>query len=69
MSELSIASVERIIKKAGPYRISNQVTYLMADLMEQYAGKLIYEAHRQTLHAKRKTVSTTDVQMALGKEK
>jgi histone H3/H4 len=64
MTELSDAAVERIIKKAGAYRISADATETLAVLMEEYGEHIAKEAKKMSDHAGRKTVRGSDIRMA-----
>ncbi|MDD1699511.1 MAG: NFYB/HAP3 family transcription factor subunit [Methanoregula sp.] len=64
MTELSRAAVERIIKKAGAGRISNDATEILTELMEEYGIFLSKEAKKMSDHAGRKTLRGSDIKMA-----
>jgi histone H3/H4 len=64
MTELSRAAVERIIKKAGAGRISNDAAEILTELMENYGIFLSKEAKKMSDHAGRKTLRGSDIRMA-----
>ena len=64
MSELSFASVERVIRNAGAERISYDAISAMAEILEDYGTKMSKEALELAKHAKRKMVKKEDVKLA-----
>ena len=64
MTEIPVAPVMRIIRKAGAERVSSDAGEALADLMEDYGAKISREAHKLASHAGRKTISAHDIRMA-----
>ena len=64
MTELSLAAVERIIKKSGAERVSADTCETLAELMEEYGAFLAKEAKKMSDHAGRKTIRGSDIRMA-----
>ena len=64
-SELSHASMERIIRRAGAQRVSASAVAELADAMEYYGLKLAREAVELARHAGRKTVQGRDIRLAV----
>jgi len=64
MPELSNASLERIMRKAGAQRVSATAVETMAETLEEYGLKLSKEAIELVRHAGRKTVKREDVKLA-----
>ena len=65
MTELPLASVERIMRNAGAERISINAIATMAEILEDYGTKLSKEAIELARHAKRKTVKKEDIKLAV----
>ena len=55
---------ERILKKAGAKRVSQDAMEEMAAVMEERMYKLVKEASLLARHAGRKTITDEDVRMA-----
>ena len=62
--ELPLATVERIIKKAGAKRVSKKGAEAFAEVLAEYAFKLSAEAAKLAEHAGRKTLLDVDVRLA-----
>lgn len=61
MSELPVAPVKRIIKKAGASRVSEEACVELRDEIEQYGEERAREAKQYAEHAGRKTVQADDI--------
>lgn len=64
MTELPLAALERILKKAGAIRISMKATKEYARMLEEYAGGIAEEAAMFAEHANRNTVLEQDIVLA-----
>ncbi|MEK6843734.1 MAG: histone family protein [Candidatus Micrarchaeota archaeon] len=64
MSDLPLAAVERLIRKAGAERVSEDASEALADILEEYAITLGQKAAALAKHAGRKTVTGEDVKLA-----
>jgi histone H3/H4 len=64
MVELSLASVERIMRTAGAERISMNAVAAMAEVLEEYCIKISKNSIELAKHARRKTVKKEDVKLA-----
>jgi histone H3/H4 len=62
--EISLAPVGRIIKSAGAERISSDAKKYLANMLEEYAGKVAAEAVKLCEYAGRETVSAEDIKLA-----
>ncbi len=65
MGELSIAAMERILKKAGAERVSKRAAEYLAEVLEDIAMDIAKEAITLAAHAKRKTVRVEDIKLAV----
>lgn len=64
MTELPIAAVDRIIRKAGARRVSESAARELADVLEERAIEIAGEASELAEHAGRKTVRDSDIRLA-----
>lgn len=64
MTELPVAAVDRIIRKAGARRVSESAARELAEVLEEYALEIASEASELAEHAGRKTVRDTDIRLA-----
>jgi len=67
MVELPIAPIERIVKKSGAERISEDAKKELAVILEEYGSKIAMEAVKLAKHAGRKTIKTDDIKLAAEK--
>jgi histone H3/H4 len=65
MSELSCASLERIMRAAGAKRVSASAVVLLSEALEDFGAKVSREAVELASHAGRKTVKKEDVKLAV----
>ncbi|MDO9517289.1 MAG: histone family protein [Methanosarcinaceae archaeon] len=65
MTIIPYAPVERLIRSAGAYRVSETAGIALAEILEQYGLEISREAIKLTEHAKRKTVKAEDIKLAL----
>lgn len=64
MVEIPLAAVERIMRKAGAERISQNAIVTLAETLEEIGTKISREALELAKHAKRKTVKEEDIGLA-----
>jgi histone H3/H4 len=64
MAEISLSSVERLLKKAGCKRISVEATQELRKILEKEAVDLGKLAWKLTKHAERRTVMKDDIKLA-----
>ena len=64
MTEIPIAPIERIAKKAGAARISEDAKVKLRDVLEEYALDLAAKANALARHANRKTIKKEDISLA-----
>jgi histone H3/H4 len=64
MAEIPMAPFERIFKKAGAERTSDEAIKSIRDSVENYAEALAEASVALAKHAKRKTVKAEDVKLA-----
>ncbi|MGD2250493.1 MAG: histone family protein [Candidatus Methanofastidiosia archaeon] len=62
--ELPHASVDKLIRKAGAYRVSKDAADELALYLEELGTKVAEEAITFSEHAGRKTVKAEDVELA-----
>lgn len=65
MTELPIAAVDRIIRRAGGQRVSESAAEELAEILEEKAIKIASEAAELSEHAGRKTVRDEDIRLAM----
>ena len=65
MTDLPIAPVDRLIRKAGASRVSEEAAVEMTKILEQKAIEIAKKANLLAHHAGRKTIISEDIQLAL----
>ena len=66
-SEISIAPMHRICKKAGADRVSEEAAKELAKVLEELGVKIAKEARDYAIHARRKTIKSEDIEIATRK--
>ncbi len=61
---LPIAAVDRLIRKGGAFRVSEDAAMELADILEEHGVKLSRMASEFSKHANRKTVTGEDIKLA-----
>ncbi len=64
MGILSIAAMEKILRKAGSERVSKKAAVELADLLEEYGLEIGKDSMEFAKHAGRKTVIEGDIKLA-----
>ncbi|MEW6592596.1 MAG: histone [Candidatus Hadarchaeota archaeon] len=64
MVELPVAAVDRVIRKAGAKRVSEEAAVALAEVLEERAVTIAAEAAKLAEHAGRRTVRDVDVRLA-----
>lgn len=64
MGNLSVASVERIIRASGGTRVSREAAEALAVILEQKGMEIAAKAVKLARHAGRKTITADDIRLA-----
>ena len=67
MGEISIAAIDRIIRKGSGLRVSDSAAKILAEHLEDIGVKISQEASLYSKHAKRKTITDEDIRLVLKK--
>ncbi len=62
---LPLAAVDRIIRKSGAGRVSEDAVIALAEVLEEEGVKISQQASEFAKHANRKTVVGADIRLAL----
>ncbi|MDD5133117.1 MAG: NFYB/HAP3 family transcription factor subunit [Candidatus Nanoarchaeia archaeon] len=62
---LPLAAMEKLLKKAGAPRVSDDAKRALAEILEDYADQISDKAIKIAQHSKRKTVKAGDVKLAV----
>ena len=65
MSELPAAAVDRVIRKGGAPRVSEDAAKELAEVLEEYGIRIAQKAVNLSTHAKRKTITAEDIRLAV----
>ncbi|MEM0084471.1 MAG: histone family protein [Candidatus Methanomethylicia archaeon] len=65
MPELPLAPIERLIRKAGAYRVSVEAAEALREILEDMAIEISKEAIELAQHANRRTVTGEDIKLAI----
>ena len=66
-SEISVAPMHRLCKKAGADRVSEAAAKELAKVLEEVGVKIAKEARDYAIHARRKTIKAEDIEIATRK--
>jgi histone H3/H4 len=64
MTDLAIAALDRLIRKAGAERVSEDAAEELGRILEEVAQDISKQAIELARHAKRKTVTGEDIKLA-----
>ena len=62
---LPLAAMERLLKKSGVERVSEEAKATLKELLEEHADNIGKRAWELAKHSKRKTVKSSDLKLAL----
>ncbi len=65
MGELPLAAVDRIIRKAGGGRVSEDAAAALSEILEEKGIKIAQQATEFSKHAKRKTVTAQEINLSV----
>jgi histone H3/H4 len=62
---LPLAAVDRVIRKAGASRVSEDAAAALSEILEEKGIEISRRAIEFSSHAKRKTITASDIRLAL----
>lgn len=62
---LPLAAMEKLLKKCGAARVSEDAKEAMKEVLEEYGEQIGQKAVRMAQHSGRKTVKSSDVKLAV----
>ncbi len=67
MANIPVSPIDRLMRKAGADRVSEDASKKMVEVLEEYASEVARSAADVARHAGRKTVKAEDIKLALKK--
>jgi histone H3/H4 len=64
MTDLPIAAIDRLIRKAGAERVSEEAAIELGKIISEVGIDIAKQAIELAKHAKRKTITREDIQLA-----
>jgi len=64
MNDLPIAPIDRLIRKSGAERVSEDASEAMSKVIVEFVQDLSAQAYKLAKHAGRKTITAEDIQFA-----
>ncbi|MDI9608880.1 MAG: histone family protein [Candidatus Verstraetearchaeota archaeon] len=64
MTDLALSAMDRIMRKAGAERVSDEASEALREVLETLALEISRDAIALAKHAGRKTVNSEDIKMA-----
>ena len=61
---IPLAAMEKVMKKAGAERVSEDAKTALRDLLEDFGGEVAESALKLAMHAGRKTIRADDIKLA-----
>lgn len=62
---LPLAAVDRLVRKAGGERVSEDAAAALCEILEEYGVAISQQAAELAKHANRKTVTAADIRLAV----
>lgn len=59
-----MAPIDRLIRKSGAKRVSDDAKQAMAEVLEEHGEKIAAKALKLSEHANRKTIKASDIKLA-----